>query len=312
MKTFTRSLRRWNLLVCLVSFGAFAGEDLLPPDVRESIARQHAVRLEVVYRDYQEALEARFRAAEAAGDIDLMVEIADERDAPGEGETPEDLLVERDALQAGLVRVERTRNERILAELKRLRDSDEGHADVEEAAAALEAELAEPPLGPSLLPEDFFSPEQNAEWRMRLPYGQRENRSGPAAEEGETFFRIHQEPGHFLVISRELVLLEGVDYHLSWEARGVRPDTLAEEEGEPAVYAVGFGISDARYRTLVSGANARVNRTVWQMAPAPVDSEWVEQRGVLRTGPHMDQLMFRTSTGTGEWQLRNLQIRRVY
>lgn len=299
-------------LVFFGSPGFFAGEALLPEDLQASIARQQAVRLEVVHRDYREALEARFRAAEEVGDIDLMVVIADERDAPGMGETPEELRVERDVLQGALLRAERKRDERILAALKELRDPQEENVDLEAAVTALETRLAEPLLGPPLLAEDFFSPAQRPEWRMRLPYGRRENRSGPDEVDGELIFRIHQEPGHFLVISRDFPLLEEAEYHLSWEARGLRQDMETEQPEEPAVYAVGFGISDARYRALRAGAGTRLNRTVWEMAPAPAGPEWEAQEGSVRVGPHMDQLMFRTSTGTGVWELRDLQIRRVY
>lgn len=312
----SRFLRRWYLLICFLFSGVFGGEGVLPAEVQASIAAKHAVRTGVVYRDYLEALEVRFRSAEAEGDIDLMVLIADERDAPGEGEGPLELIKERDGLEAGLLRAERERQKDILAALKALRvdaGPEEGpDTALEELIEAAETELAGPLLGPSILPEDFFAPEQKASWRMRLPYGRRENRSGPESVEGERMFRLHQEPDHFLVISRDLVLLEEVEYLLSWEAREVKNDALAEEAGEPAVYAVGFGISDARYRTLLATAEAQGRRTVWEMAPPPAGSEWEEQQGILKTGRHMDQLMFRTSTGTGEWELRNLQIRRIY
>jgi hypothetical protein len=290
----------------------FGGEGLLPEDVRNSIARQHEVRMEVVQRDYREALDARFRLAEEDGDIDLMVLIADERDTPLEGDAPEELLTERDHLQAAVLRAERKRDQRILKELKLLRDGERAGDDLRAAIAELETRLAGPLLGPPLLPEDFFAVEHRPEWRFRLPYGRRENRSGPVFMDGEAVFTVHQEPDHFLLISRDLALLPEVTYHLSWEARSLRAVADEEETGEPAVYALGFGISDGRYRALLSAARTRLNRTVWEIAPAPVDSEWVRQEGTLRTGPEMNQFMIRTSTGTREWALRNLQIRRVY
>lgn len=55
-----------------------------PPSGSPTLQQQHAARIEQVFSEYRKRLDLRFRTAEEAGDIDLMVLIADEKDAPGE------------------------------------------------------------------------------------------------------------------------------------------------------------------------------------------------------------------------------------
>lgn len=297
-----------GLMICLFPPAIRAGEALLSGQDRQEIEQRQEERRREVFSEYRKRLDERFRTSETEGDIDLMVLIADERDEPGSGPAPVELLAERDGLQEALLRLERARLEDILEKIKAAEMRDE------EAIEELERQIAAPLLGVCILPPDAFSTAQRMEWRVRMPRGRSENRTGLHMDEVEQVqtFRMHQDSRNPLMVSRDLTLLAGADYELTWRARSVQESADEDIAPESGAYSIGFGISDVRYQSLPASEKARLTRTVQEIAPAPLHREWQEQRGVLRAGRHMDQLIFRISSGGGEWEIRDLQIRRLY
>lgn len=121
---------------------------------------------------------------------------------------------------------------------------------------------------------------------------------------------MHQDPDRALLISRPFALLPDADYLIRWRAR-----SLVELDGEvtdEGAYSIGFAISQERFHQLSDDERGALTRTVQEISPAPRSTEWQQLEGVLRTGPHMDQLIFRISSGTGEWWIDQLEIRRLY
>jgi len=310
-----RSLR--VIFFCAASLRILAGETLLDEAVRAEIARAHEERLAELFSEYRKQLDERFRAPETQGDIELMVLIADERDDPGSGPPPIELLGERDHLQWGRLRAERTRQRDILNRLvARLAEADVHEIpQLQSAIETMETKIAGPLLGECILPADAFSPAQRLEWRILIPRGRSMNRTGLEAAEGEQtapVLRIHQDERQPLLINRDLPLLQGADYELTWQARLDLERTGGDSVPVAGAYSIGFGVSDRRFQSLPAEEKANLIRTVLEIAPAPQHGEWQEQRGVLRAGRHMNQLILRISSGEGEWKIRNLEIRRIH
>jgi len=305
------------LMYCLCAPPLRAAETLLSETGRLEIERSHSERREEVFSEYRKRLDERFRTSEEAGDIDLMVLISDERDAPGAGETPAELLRERDELQGWLLRLERKRSRDVLDRLLSLRENagETAAPDLHAAIQALEEQLSAPILGNNVLPEDVFSHKRAGEWRILLPRGREMNRTGLQKDgnDGETpALRLHQDRRHPLLLSRELKMPGTADYELRWEARALSNIPSEAADQQAGAYAIGFGVSDQAYQALPPQIKNGLTRTVLEIAPAPLGQEWQAYRGTLQSGEHMDQLMLRISSGEAEWEIRSLQIRRIY